>query len=347
MTSVMIVGGGHQGLAMAAHMAMLGNKCFLWNRTYEHVREVAETKQIFCSGLINGTAYIENASTVINENLQKLIMVTVPSSAHRDIAKMLAQYVDSSYIIILNPGRTFGILDFRQALLAYGCKSLPLIAETQTIVYTCRRISDNSVTIYAFKKNIPIATTDMEEISTVIEAIPQCIRSNFVPAKSYIETSLGNVGMILHCAPVLMNIGWIENDQYDFKYYMEGISPSIASVLEKMDSERLEMAKKLGYSIESLGDWLDRTYGTKGNTLYEKLQSNIYYTEIAAPKKINHRYIEEDVPNGLVPVESIGRCFGVETPAISLIIDLAQLVMGTNYRESGRRYERLVKVKKE
>ena len=92
------------------------------------------------------------------------------------------------------------------------------------------------------------------------------------------------------------------------------------------------------YEIETLVEWLVRTYDTHGSNLFECLQNNVYYKDIDAPLTIYHRYIEEDVPNGLVPLESAGKTHGVPTPATSLIIDLANMVMGKDYRKIGRKY---------
>ncbi len=342
MESVMILGGGHQGLSMAAHLSLNGVKCCLWNRTPSNIQKVIETKEIYCSGVLEGKAKIDQVVTTINEIPQKLIMVTTPSSAHYDIAKMIAPYVNKTHIIVLNPGRTFGILEFIKTLKEHGCKSIPLVAETQTIVYTCRRLDKNEVAIYAFKNDVQIATQDMKDIKKVVNNLPVCLKKYFIPAKSYVETSLGNVGMILHCAPVLMNIGWIEHESVEFKYYYEGISKSIAKVLERLDEERVNVSKAMGCQVETLTEWLIRSYHTSGANLYECLQNNQYYKSIDAPLTINHRYIEEDVPNGLVPMESAGKKFGVTTPVTTMIIDLANIVMGKNYRETGRKYLEII-----
>ena len=85
-------------------------------------------------------------------------MVTTPASAHKDIAAILASLVDDTYTIILNPGRTFGALEFKKALIDCGFKNLPIIAETQTIIYTCRRKGNNNVILYALKNGVEIAT---------------------------------------------------------------------------------------------------------------------------------------------------------------------------------------------
>ena len=111
---------------------------------------------MFCKGVVEGIAHIQYASTNIEECLQKMIMVTTPSSAHKDVAKMLAPYLDETYCVVLNPGRTFGAREFAKILIENGCTRLPLIAETQTIVYTCRRTDRNTVCIYALKKGIPL-----------------------------------------------------------------------------------------------------------------------------------------------------------------------------------------------
>lgn len=344
---ITILGAGHQGLAMGAHLGAHGVSCNLWNRTAEHVSAIMKTKQIVCSGILEGVFPVHKVSVDIEEVLTKVIMVTTPSSAHKDLAKMLAPYVDESYTIILNPGRTFGILEFLYELKREGCVSLPCVAETQTIVYTCRRDAGNSVRLYALKKDVPIAVMRGWDVCRAVEAIPKCIRDRFLPVDSYVKTSMGNVGMILHCAPVLMNVGWIENGQVQFEYYYDGISPSIAGVLEKLDAERLRVAEAMGHPVESLVEWLEKTYRTRGRNLYEHLQNNPYYRGIDAPKGIHHRYVEEDVPNGLVPLEDLGKLLGIGTPTASAIISFANVVMDCDYRETGRRYSILREAEQE
>ena len=135
-----------------------------------------------------------------------------------------------------------------------------------------------------------------------------------------------------------MNIGWIECEKVEFKYYYDGISRSIARFLEKIDAERQAVARAGGYEVESLKQWLERTYLVTGNNLYECIRNNEAYHEIDAPPTINSRYIFEDVPNGLVPVEAMGHEFGVSTPNITTIINLACSVMDVDYRSIGRRF---------
>ena len=219
-----------------------------------------------------------------------------------------------------------------------GVKELPQIAETQTIVYTCRKKGPDSTSILALKEDVKIAALRGNDIHHILSVMPDCLKPFFSPVDSVALTSLSNIGMVLHCAPVMMNIGWIECEKVEFKYYYDGISPSVAHLLEKIDAERQAVARGGGFEVESLKQWLERTYRVSGDDLYDCIRNNEAYKEIDAPPTINSRYIFEDVPNGLVPVEAMGKEFGVPTPNITTIIDLACSVMDHDYRESGRRF---------
>lgn len=336
--TVFVCGAGHQGFSMAAHLTLNGVETSLWNRTQKNIQEVLDSGVIHCSGVVNGDAEISKVSTKIQDVVSDFVMVTTPSSAHKDIAKALAPYVKPDMVIILNPGRTFGAIDFAEELKRQGVKELPQIAETQTIVYTCRKSGPNSAVILALKNDVEIAAISGSDINYIMNRMPDCLKPYFKAVDSVALTSLSNVGMVLHCAPVMLNIGWIECEKVEFKYYYDGISRSVAHLLEKIDGERLAVAKAAGFPVESVKEWLERTYLVSGNDLYECIRNNDAYREIDAPPTINSRYIFEDVPNGLVPVETMGRELGVPTPNITTIIDLACSVMEANYRKSGRRF---------
>ncbi len=323
---------------MSAHLALHGLDVNLWNRTQKNIQEVIDTGTIHCSGIVNGDAKIGKVSSNIGEVISDFVMVTTPSSAHKDIARTLAPYVHKDMVVVLNPGRTFGAIEFAEELKKYGISELPHIAETQTIVYTCRKSGKNSTNIFALKKDVEIAAIQGSDISYVMSLMPECLKPYFKVVDSVGLTSLSNVGMVLHCSPVMMNIGWIETEKVDFKYYYDGISPSVAHFLEKIDSERQAVARAGGFNVESIMEWLIRTYGVTGENLHECIRNNEAYREIDAPPTINTRYIFEDVPNGLVPVEAMGIEFGVPTPNVSTIINLASSVMDTDYRANGRRF---------
>ena len=264
---VFVCGAGHQGLSMAAHLSLCGIDVSLWNRTEKNIHEVVSTGVIHCSGIVDGDALISKVSTNVKDVISDFIMVTTPSSAHKDIAREIAPYITPNTIIVLNPGRTFGAIDFAEELKRNGVKELPQIAETQTIVYTCRKSGPNSTSIFALKNDVKIAAIHGTDIDLILARMPDCLKPYFSPVDSVALTSLSNIGMVLHCAPVMMNVGWIECEKVEFKYYYDGISRSVAHLLEKIDAERQAVAKAGGYEVESLKQWLERTYLVTGNDL--------------------------------------------------------------------------------
>ena len=154
-----------------------------------------------------------------------------------------------------------------------------------------------------------------------------------------VHTSIGNVGMILHCAPLLLNSGWTESKTNVYKYYYDGITPTVSELIEKIDVERVAVSEALGHKVESTREWLIRTYHVEGNNLYECIQNNEAYKTIDAPRSLKHRYIFEDVPCGLVPLEAIGIKLGLNMGYTTLIIDLASKLMDVDFRETGRNLE--------
>ena len=82
-------------------------------------------------------------------------------------------------------------------------------------------------------------------------------------------------------------------------------------------------------------------YGVREKDFYTTFQRIRSYQGILAPKKMNVRYISEDVPTGLVPLASIGKYLGVPTPAMDALINLASTLLGTDYRKTGRTVEKI------
>ncbi|HML48181.1 MAG TPA: NAD/NADP octopine/nopaline dehydrogenase family protein, partial [Clostridia bacterium] len=151
----------------------------------------------------------------------------------------------------------------------------------------------------------------------------------------HIETIRKDVGMVFHPLPILMNITRVEAKE-SFLYYREGISPVVADVLERLDGERVAVAAALGVNVPSAKEWLKRSYGARGDSLYACLQDTGAYGTVKAPTDIDTRYVQEDVPTGCVPVSCLGRRAGVKTPVIDSAIQWAGSVYGRNYFEEGR-----------
>lgn len=341
---VTVIGAGNSGLAMAAHLSIYGNEVTLWNRTKKNIDSLIKNPVIHCSGIIHGDAKIAHVTDNLSEALEnsEMVFITTPAFSHSILAQHFAEMLKQNTTIILNPGRTFGAMEFHHEFKQLNAELNPLIAETQTILYTCRKTSDNEVEIYALKNDVLISTIEGTDNTELVESLPDCLKDKFIPAQSMIETSIGNVGMIMHCAPILLNTGWVESEEHEFSYYREGISPTVALFIEKMDDERQAVARLLGHPIESSKEWMERTYDLEGVSLYEVIQQNDAYRTILAPKNLMHRYVTEDIPTGLVPLEAVGKELGLEMKHVGLIIELATALLDIDFRKEGRNLRKVI-----
>ena len=340
----LVIGAGHGGKAMAAYLGLHGFPTALYNRTPARVAQIRALGGIDLE-LEDGTRHFARLR-LVTSNMQEalaeaqVIMVAVPSSAHRDLAMLCAPYLQDGQVVVLNPGRTFGAVEFAHAIQAAGCTSDVVVAEAQTFLFASRSNGPAEVRIYRTKNAIPLAALPArrtpEALAAVTPAFPQ-----FVAAPNVLHTSLDNMGAIFHPALTVLNAGRIEGTQGDFQFYVEGLTPAVARVLEALDRERVTVAAALGIRAQSAREWLDMAYNATGANLYEAMHNNAGYQGIKAPPTLTHRYIFEDVPMSLVPIASAGQQFGVSTAAIDTIVRLASLIHGTDYRSRGRTMAKL------
>ena len=340
---VTVIGAGNSGIAMAAHLSKEGNEVTLWNRSKSTIEKLIKTHIIRCEGVVSGNIPIHCVTNNIDIALKDpdIILITTPANSHKELAEVISKNIKKSTVIVLNPGRTFGALEFRNIYEKHNLEYRQIIAETQTIIYTCRKTAEDSVNIIAFKDSVLISSLDIDSNGYIIEYLPDCLKGYFRQAKSMVETSIGNVGMVLHCAPLLLNAGWTESEKNIYKYYYDGITPTVGKLIEKIDNERVAVSEALGHKVESTKDWLIRTYHVTGSNLYECIQNNEAYKTIDAPGSLKHRYIFEDVPCGLVPLESIGLKLGLDMDYTTLIIDLASKLLNFDFRTTGRNLDYL------
>ncbi|MCG1010995.1 NAD/NADP octopine/nopaline dehydrogenase family protein [Tepidanaerobacter sp. GT38] len=336
-----VIGGGNGGLAMAGYLAYKGFLVNLYNRTQAKIQSLIDNPTIDLTGAVEGSGRLNKVTSDIGEAIRDtdIIMVTTPATSHYELARLMAPHLEEGQIIVLNPGRTGGALEVYETLRSSGCKKNIVVAEAQTFIYACRATGPRSAKIFSVKHEVALAAIPAIFTHKVIRllsgAYPQ-----FTPAMNVMETSLNNFGAIFHPAPTLLNSGHIERGE-TFEYYLEGITPSIGQMLERLDSERMKVATALGVKAVSARQWLEDSYGAKGNSIYEAIQNNPGYRGLTAPKGLDTRYIYEDVPCSLVPISSIASSLGIETPSIDTIIRLANIMTGRNFFEEGRTVEKL------
>jgi opine dehydrogenase len=175
--------------------------------------------------------------------------------------------------------------------------------------------------------------------ATETETVLHRIRTLFPQANgagSVLDTSLANMNAVLHVPGMLANIGRVDG-QIPFDFYGDGITPSVARLVDAYDAERVQLAAALGANVPTLSEWVLATYGVKGASTHEivhRLHHDVY-GELPAPRSLTHRFLTEDVPCGAVPVADLSRQLGLDAPEHAALVKLAELVCETDFSRIG------------
>ena len=340
-----VIGAGNGGKAMAAHLALMGKEVTLYNRTFSHIEVIAKRKGIELEsypGGPQGFGRIKEATSDIEEALKdaEVIMVVIPSSGHAEVAKLITPYAKDGQIIILNPGRTFGSIEFDVAMRREGCKANVVISEAETFIYASRADGPAQARIFRIKEAVPIAALPANKTELVLKAIED-VYPQFISGVDVLHTGLNNMGAIFHPALTILNAGRIESTHGDFEFYIDGVTPSVGYVLEALDRERVTVASAVGIRARTASEWLELAYNVHGKDLREAIHNQSGYYGIKAPSTLSHRYIFEDVPMSLVPIASLGSQYGISVRAIDSMIRLACIIHKTDYYRTGRTVDKL------
>lgn len=340
----LVIGAGHGGRAMAAHLALLGFRVTLYNRTPERIAAIKARRGIDLENPDGprGFARLACVTSDMQEALAEaeLVMVVVPSSAHVDIAKAVAPHLRDGQIVVLHPGRTLGAIEFDKTLRDQGCQANVTVAEAETFIYASRSDGPAQSRIFRIKEAVPVAALPATRTPCVLEALAPAY-PQYIDGISVLHTGLNNMGAIFHPALTLLNAGRIESTHGDYQFYIEGVTPSVARVLEVLDRERVTVAAALGIRARTALEWLKLAYDAEGADLNEAIHNQPGYYGIKAPSTMNHRYIFEDVPMSLVPIAALGQHFGVSVRGMDSIIRLACIIHRTDYWRRGRTLDKM------
>jgi opine dehydrogenase len=344
-TRFSVLGAGHGGKAMAAHLALMGFPTALYNRTADHIAAIKELGGLELDGgegSLRGFGKLALITSNIAEalDLAEMIMVVVPSSAHADIAKACAPYLQDGQIVILHPGRTCGAIEFAKVLRDQHCTADVTIAEAETFIYASRSDGPAQAKIFRVKEAVPLAALPATRTRLVLDRIHEAY-PQFIDGGNVLQTGLNNMGAIFHPALSILNAGWIEATHGDYQFYIDGVTPSVARVLESLDRERVTVASSLGIRARTALEWLKMAYDTTGDDLQDAIHNQPGYYGIKAPPTLKHRYLFEDVPMSLVPIASLGERYGVSVAGMDSIIRLASIIHHTDYWRRGRTIDKL------
>lgn len=343
---IAILGAGNAGCAVAADLTLKNHEVTLI-KTSHSMHDDNFSYLLNNNGKMTldefgeiKTAFIHNVTRDLSEiSNNEIVIIYIQTNYHEELIKRISPYLKDDQIVLINPGY------LSTAYLLKYCNKKIIIAEAQSS-FIDGRISKNGVFKVGFRNvRNPIGIYPNSRKAEAIEKL-QTLNENLVFLDSVVEAALHNPNLIVHTVGSVLSIPRIEIAKEDFCMYHEAYSRENVltwQVLEKLDQEKMDVLAALGFNKLKYVDACKYR-----NSLDDEIDAKEVFLQYAemetrakGPVKVDSRYISEDVPQGLVLLETLGFSLNISTPITTALIEIASAALGRNLRKDGRTTERL------
>ncbi len=337
---IAIIGGGNGGYAAAADLTFQGHEIYFWQRSKESTNALIKKKNIIIIQDKNtkNKTKIHKICKSINVAIKnsEVVIILLPAFTHKEIAKKIGPLLKKEQIVFLPPG------SFGSWIFANNCKNKNVYyAESGTLPYLTRKKNINTVAITTRASKLPTGIYPNNKPKKIIKKLKQ-----IYPCIEYcgdiLSAALMNAGPIIHPPLIILNTGPLEHfSKWDI--HNEGTQKSILKIIFALDNERINLRKKLNYKSPHFP--IKDHYKNKGikwmygNLAHDKLVSSQDWREHIDLQK--HRYIIEDIKEGLAFMYSIAEKLNMKVPITSSLLDISSEILGEDIKKTGRTLKNL------
>lgn len=344
-----ILGTGNSGQTFAADIALKGYPVNLAEAPQfeANLTAIKEKGGIEISGDAgNGFAKLNMITTDLKEAIKGVDIIIIGGSAfaHEPFSKALLNNFEEDQFIVFTSN--FGALRFHKWLKEAGVATQVTPVETMSLLYATRAIEPGMVACIGVKDQLPVAALPASRTQEFLDKIGP-VFPQFTASDNVWLTSVNNLNPIVHPPMVLFNAGRIESTGgQGWNLYADGATESVAKIMLAMDKERMSLLEPVsmkGIPFKDAFENLYRSYSVGKKSLSETLRQSPIHGNPAfpAPSSVDTRYVNEDLPFGLAPWSSIGRMWGVPTPNVDAVIQVASTMLGVNFFVDGLSVEDL------
>lgn len=344
---ISILGAGNAGCAVAADLTLKGHEVALiktshsmHDENFEYLKNNNGKMVLNEFGEIK-TANISKVTRDLNElKDSEVVIIYIQTNYHEQLIERISDILKDGQILLINPG---------YLSTAYVLKHCPnkdiIVAEAESSFIDGRIMEPGYFRVGFRNVRNPIGIYPIEKKEEAIKKLDQ-LDERFVYLDSVVEAALHNPNLIVHTVGSVMSIPRIEKSKGDFCMYHEAYTrdnPSTWNILEALDKEKMNVLKKLGFKELSYVEACKYRNSLDENEDAKEVFLNYAEMDTRAkgPTKVDSRYISEDVPQGLVMLESLGKSLEVSTPITTSLIEIASSALGRDLRKEGRTIERL------
>ena len=327
-----VIGAGNAGKAVSAYLRSLGQEVSLYCRSAQ-LAALLDQSGIAASGAVEGQFDV-SATTDLAAAVKgaRAILVQTVASGHAPVAQALKGLLEPGQIILIFNGN-WGAAEF-SAILGSEAKEKGVdICETGAQLFLCSSPAPGAVAVKSIKRGVSMACTDVSRIAAVLEELKD-ILPQLTPGANVIDTSLNSSNPVVHGPIATFNITRMENGE-DYTLFGTALPQKTVDFIEKIDAERCAVARAIGVQGIPVVDILNSFWPEKKPNVYGALKENDAYKVSKGPKTIQHRYLDEDLPYGLVPIIRLGRLYGVETPYLDALVQVLGMYLGRDYLAEG------------
>jgi len=342
---VAIIGAGNGGCAAAVDLSLRGFEVRLYGRTPATLAPLVARKGIEYEGVFGeGVAKVGVITNDVAAAIRgaDAVIAMAPAHAHEDIATLIAPHLSREQAFLAAPGQTMTLMP--QALRRQG-HARPVTSATSTLPYICRKTDEGRVRVSRLSARLRFAAFPATRGTELAERLTPLFPALY-PVPTLLDTLFPYTNAIHHPPALLCNIGRVEATGGDYCHYYDGITPSVGTLIDRLDDERVAVARAYGCMIDRLPEhffqmgYTDEA-GREGGTAYSTFHHSEPNRWIKAPATIDHRFFNEDIAFGLVPFSELGRLANIPTPVTDAVIVLASTIAGRPYRETGLNVARM------
>ena len=337
---IAVLGGGHGCYAAAADLSEQGHEVRLWRRDGRAFEPVLAARAITLIDHRGARAVpIANPTLELGDALRgaELILVPSPATAQEEIARAMAPHLMSGQVVFLPPG-TFGSYVMAEIARGSGSRAEVTYAETGTLPYLARKRGPAEVAITIRAVRLPTGAYPAKRAAHAFEMIRRAYPA-IERCEDALSGALMNAGPIIHPPLVLMNAAPLEKfERWDI--HNEGTQPSVRSVTDALDAERIALREALGYAPPHfpLADHYASDRWMYGDAHKKLVDSGDWREHIDLRA---HRYMMEDTVLGLAFLVSVARWAGCDARVASGLLAIAGAILGRDLRRGPRTLDAL------
>lgn len=252
------------------------------------------------------------------------ILLAIPGDAYPAVLPALQE--------VLRPGQTVicgGALSLAPLWLAE--RTPADIVAWGTTLGTARILPDRTVQVGTLRGRFEQAALPAARADALLALTQALFGDHFTPVGSLLIPLLSNINPVAHAGQVIPNLSRMERGEawQLFDHFRE----TGARIAGAVDAERIAVAASYGVQVRSLARHYHLSYHVPEGGIAE-IAAGIEAKGLAprGPAKLAHRYLDEDIPFGLVVYETLGALAGVKTPMLSAAITVLSCAADRPFR---------------